>query len=53
MALKKKENNSLPSPPPNSDVLINDDMVCKSCGSTVFRGMKFCEDCGQRLDWGE
>lgn len=27
--------------------------VCESCGSTVFRGMKFCEDCGQRLDWGE
>jgi hypothetical protein len=28
MALKKKENNSLPSPPPNSDVHINDEMVC-------------------------
>ena len=27
MALKKKENNSLPSPPPNSDVLINDESV--------------------------
>lgn len=32
MALKKKENNSLPSPPPNGDVHINDDMVCAEGG---------------------
>ena len=27
--------------------------VCESCGNKVFKGMNVCEDCGQRLDWGE
>lgn len=45
MALKKKENNSLPSPPPNSDVLINDDMVCDEC-----YGHAHCTHCLARID---
>ena len=25
--------------------------TCANCGSTVFNGANYCEDCGQRLDW--
>ncbi len=65
MALKKKENNSLPSPPPNSDVLINDDMVCDevrvkidvygarlSIEASSISHMKYAARCLEKVLWG-
>lgn len=37
-----------------------DDIKCPKCGYAVgymdnydFRGSKYCEECGQKLDWGD
>lgn len=65
MALKKKENNSLPSYPPNSEVLINDELTCDevrvkidvygarlSIEALSISHMKYAARCLEKVLWG-
>lgn len=65
MALKKKENNSLPSYPPNSEVLINDELTCDevrvkidvygarlSIEASSISHMKYAARCLEKVLWG-